>query len=141
MKTSEFKAVLDEMDLAVYKTTHGFLITEDEVGRDVAKVSNRHEHVIEIYADAYTALDKEQVKELFELLTAYASTPIVEREEPKKYYVKCPVTGQYLNKSEGENKALWWSNAYGNESNKFTREEIESFARKRDYLIEEEVTE
>ncbi|MBC2166178.1 hypothetical protein HCB26_06305 [Listeria booriae] len=140
MKTSEFKTILNEMDLAVYEWESAFIITEDELNWDIANVSKDYERIMSIEENAYEAIGSEQTCELFELLTAYASTPIAEREEPKKYYVKCPITGQYLNKSEGENKALWWSNAYGNESNKFTREEIESFARKRDYLIEEEVT-
>ncbi|MBC2004666.1 DUF1642 domain-containing protein [Listeria booriae] len=145
MKTSEFKQAIEEMGFITTNERDHVFVYLNKSHKDIewSAASVRVDRIFgfKMFIKHDVKISEEKKRNLAELLFEYASTPLDEREEPKLYYVKCPVTGQYLNKSEGENKAFWWSNAYGNESNKFTREEIESFARKRDYLIDEEVTE
>ncbi|MBC6134282.1 hypothetical protein HB825_05450 [Listeria booriae] len=137
MRTSEFKTMLDEMDLAVYESESAFIITEDELNWDIANVSKDYERIMSIEEHAYEAIGSGETCELFELLTAYASTPLDEREEPKKYYVKCPITGQYLNKSIN-NQNHWWTINCGDEA-MYTRAEIDAFEFEHDHLIEDEV--
>ncbi|EUJ44435.1 hypothetical protein [Paenilisteria rocourtiae] len=157
MKTSEFKAILDEMDLAAYETKEGFRVIDSNY--TFATVNNRREHVMKIYMDAHAILGREAVAELFELLTAYASTPLSEREEPKLYYLRDPVitTGynylaihnemqhrQYTDLPDSllgdfyqftdldDSDMGYWQ--YG-----FTRAEIDAFEFEHAHLIEKEV--
>lgn len=143
MKTSEFKTMLDEMDLAVYESESAFIITEDELNWDIANVSKDYERIMNIEENAYEAIGSEQTCELFELLTAYASTPIVEREEPKKFRIKCPITGQFLNRSKWEDDSFSWrGNSFETPEYQpqFTRQDIEEYEFPMENLIEEEVT-
>ena len=79
-------------------------------------------------------LDDDLKEELFDLATEYAKTPVEEREEEKKYYVKLPwlredfqylnfnkSTGMYLTATKGE---------YCNYQTKFTVEEIEEMKKR-----------
>ncbi|MBC1499370.1 hypothetical protein HB943_02055 [Listeria weihenstephanensis] len=144
METVEFKAILEEMDLAVRESTKGFLITEDESCCDVATVSNRCENVMCIVDDAHVALGRSAVTELFELLTAYASTPLDKCEPERKWYLRDPVKSckgdNYLNiMFEGGYRI--WSNERENSiyQTQFTRAEIEAFTFPTEHLIEDEV--
>ncbi|MBC1615412.1 hypothetical protein HB904_04385 [Listeria booriae] len=144
MKTSEFKTMLDKMDLAVYESESAFIITEDELNWDIANVSKDYERIMSIEENAYEAVGNEQTCELFELLTAYASTPLDEREEPKKWYLRDPVTSDkdenYLNYEGGE----YFFCSKDDEDDcqtKFTRAEIDAFEFEHAHLIEDEVTE
>ncbi|KMT62542.1 hypothetical protein [Paenilisteria newyorkensis] len=142
MKTSELKAILEEMGLAAYETKEGFRVAESNC--TIATVNNRREHVMRIYMDAHAALGREAVAELFELMTAYASTPLDEREEPKKWRIKCPITDYYLNfNNDGIIKPIWSASAIETDSwkSKFTRAEIEAFTFPTEHLIEDEVSE
>ncbi|MBC1893129.1 hypothetical protein HCA84_02495 [Listeria booriae] len=60
MKTSEFKAILDEMDLAVYESESAFIITEDELNWDIANVSKDYERIMSIEENVYEAIGSEQ---------------------------------------------------------------------------------
>ncbi|MBC1491427.1 hypothetical protein HCI99_06270 [Listeria booriae] len=146
MNTSEFKAILDEMDLAVYESESAFIITEDELNWDIANVSKDYERIMSIEENTYEAIGSEQTCELFELLTAYASTPLSEREEPKKWYLRDPVisdTGcNYLNINYLLVKRDFMGRLEGGGwQTKFTRAEIDAFEFEHAHLIEEEVTE
>ncbi|MBC2115712.1 hypothetical protein [Listeria booriae] len=144
MKTSEFKTMLDEMDLAVYESESAFIITEDELNWDIANVSKDYERIMSIEENAYEAIGSEQTDELFELLTAYASTPLSEREEPKKWYIKCPITDFYLKiKKDESTKPIWSASKLESElwKSKFTRAEIDAFEFPTDHLKKDEVTE
>ncbi|MBC2190510.1 hypothetical protein [Listeria booriae] len=142
MRTSEFKTMLDEMDLAVYESESAFIITEDELNWDIANVSKDHERIMSIEENAYEAIGSEQTCELFELLTAYASTPLDEREEPKKWYLRDPVISDkaenYLNYEDGECFFCNKDEKHGWQT-KFTRAEIDAFEFEHAHLIEEEV--
>lgn len=139
MKTSDFKAILEEMGLAAYETKEGFRVAESNY--TIATVNNRREHVMEIYMDAHAALGREAVAELFELLTAYAATPLEEREEERKWHIKCPITGLYLNINNKKGKAIWSSDKYESAGWQavYTRAEIDAFTFEHAHLIEEEV--
>ncbi|RQW65349.1 hypothetical protein DUK53_16810 [Listeria sp. SHR_NRA_18] len=90
----------------------------------------------------FEQLSDAEKQSLAELLFEYAATPLDEREEPKKWRIKCPITGLYLNKDRDRDKYTWSSSrevlSY---QTQFTRAEIEAFTFEHAHLIEEEVTE
>ncbi|MBC1231520.1 hypothetical protein HB816_13780 [Listeria booriae] len=144
MKTSEFKQAVEALGFTVVKEDSN-LVINGEGSLWLADVSLKYKYALRIYFGAIDEVGEEKTRKLFELLTAYASTPIVEREEPKKYYVKCPITGQYLHESiyYPSTKFTWretitvsfeWKSQY-------TRAEIDAFEFEHAHLIEEEVSE
>ena len=85
----------------------------------------------------FTKLTEElQKKELFNLLIKYSSTPIEEREEAKKYYLKHKflkglVCLQYLFLNKHTQEYSVGSNyEYGSYQTKFTKKEIEKIKQK-----------
>ncbi|MBC2258886.1 hypothetical protein [Listeria booriae] len=74
------------------------------------------------------------------LIFEYASTPIAEREESKKYHIKCPITGEYLSKNlYKKNKLEWGNRDISTNYSVFNRAEIDAFEFDHAQLIEEEV--
>ncbi|MBC2318758.1 hypothetical protein [Listeria booriae] len=147
MRTSEFKAILDEMDLAVYESESAFIITEDELNWDIANVSKDYERIMSIEENAYEAIGSEQTRKLFELLTAYASTTLDEREEPKMWYLRDPVLSDesfnYLKINRKTGDRIYGDKYdYGdNWQAYYTRAEIDAFEFPTDHLKEDEVME
>ncbi|MBC2303408.1 hypothetical protein [Listeria booriae] len=146
MKTSEFKAILNELNLKYYER-NGEWVAHDETYYDLISVSVDCQFAMKITKHAYEVLNAEQVAELYELVTAYASTPISEREEPKKWYLRDPVTQRYLFINEQYcddiyEKRMWGRGMFSNRNwkNKFTRAEIDAFEFEHAHLIEDEVT-
>ena len=85
----------------------------------------------------FTKLIKEtKKKELFDLLVEYSSTPIKEREEEKKYYLKHKFIrfregSDYLNyKTKSKNYVLNSSTDTAKYKTKFTEQEIEELKEK-----------
>ncbi|MBC2188686.1 hypothetical protein [Listeria booriae] len=142
MKTSEFKQAIEALGFTVVKEDSD-LVINGEGSLWLADVSLKYKYALRIYFGAIDEVGEEKAKELFELLTAYASTPIAEREEPKKWYLKCPITGAYLNVAKNDPSALIWSDfkEVGHFKTKFTRAEIDAFEFEHAHLIEEEVME
>lgn len=141
MKTKEFKQAIEALDLVVRETGYAYLIDGDKCYNSIASVSKVYKAVMRIKLRTYDVLDGKQTDELFELLTAYASTPLDEREEPKLYYLKCPITKMYLNQDPWEDDSFSWTTSKRETSDyrtKFTRAEIEAYDL--EHLIEEEVT-
>ncbi|MBC1615346.1 hypothetical protein HB904_04055 [Listeria booriae] len=139
MKTSEFKATLNELNLKYY-VRNGEWIAHDETYYDLISVSVDCQFAMKITKHAYEVLNAEQVAELYELVTAYASTPLDEREEPRLYYIQCPITKMYLNQETQDDDSFLWTTSKRETSDyrtKFTRAEIEAYDL--EHLIEEEV--
>ncbi|MBC2048246.1 hypothetical protein [Listeria booriae] len=149
MKTSEFKQAVEEIGLDLGSvgsetSVNMYMIFDPDTRGDVATIFKNDLYGMRVSGDASNRIGEEKTKELFELLTAYASTPIVEREEPKKFRIKCPITGQFLNRSKWEDDSFSWrGNSFETPEYQpqFTRQDIEEYEFPMENLIEEEVTE
>ncbi|MBC1525453.1 hypothetical protein HB884_14685, partial [Listeria booriae] len=144
MKTKEFKKAVEALDLVVRETDYAYLIDGDKCYNSIASVSKVYKAVMRVTLRTYDVLDGKQTDELFELLTAYASTPLDEREEPKKWYLRDPVisdTGcNYLNINYLLVKRDFMGRLEGGGwQTKFTRAEIDAFEFEHAHLIEDEV--
>ena len=86
MKYSEFKREVEKSGL-----THSTRCVEIVVkvhGRTVMGVSTNREYIVDSEWDEFQSLHKKIQGELFDLAYQLAKTPIVEREEEKKYHLK-----------------------------------------------------
>ena len=86
MKYSEFKREVEKLGL-----THSTRCAEIVVkvhGRTVMGVSTNREYIVDSEWDEFQSLHKKIQGELFDLAYQLAKTPIVEREEEKKYHLK-----------------------------------------------------
>jgi hypothetical protein len=91
MKTKEFIEKVEELGFEVMEgknSSERWIELFDSNCYAVSKVST--EYICEIVTtfNEFTNLQKDLKKQLFELLVEYSSTPIEEREEKKKYYLK-----------------------------------------------------
>ena len=103
MKYSEFEREVEKLGF-----THSTRCVEIVVkvhGRTVMGVSTNREYIVDSEWDEFQSLHKKTQGELFDLAYQLAKTPLVEREEEKKYWLqKIPVP---LLDKEGEKKWLW----------------------------------
>ncbi|MBC2163454.1 hypothetical protein [Listeria booriae] len=138
MKTKEFKKAVEALGFDLFSNRGYIRIDiEDEI---FASVNCNRALEFDVDYTAYKDLADIDKRALFTLLFEYASTPIAEREEPKKYYVKCPITKMYLNQETQDDDSFLWTTSKRETSDyrtKFTRAEIEAYDL--EHLIEEEV--
>ena len=103
MKYSEFEREVEKLGI-----THNTSCAEIVVkvhGRTVMGVSTNREYIVDSEWDEFQSLHKNTQGELFDLAYQLAKTPLVEREEEKRYWLqKIPVP---LLDKEGEKKWLW----------------------------------
>ena len=86
MKYSEFKREVEKLGF-----THSTRCAEIVVkvhGRTVMGVSTNREYIVDSEWDEFQSLHKKTQGELFDLAYQLAKTPLTEREEEKKYYLK-----------------------------------------------------
>ena len=86
MKYSEFEREVEKLGI-----THDTRCAEIVVkvhGRTVMGVSTNREYIVDSEWDEFQSLHKKTQGELFDLAYQLAKTPLVEREEEKKYYLK-----------------------------------------------------
>ena len=86
MKYSEFEREVEKLGF-----THNTRCAEIVVkvhGRTVMGVSTNREYIVDSEWDEFQSLHKKIQGELFDLAYQLAKTPIVEREEEKKYYLR-----------------------------------------------------
>ena len=91
MKTKEFTRRVEELGFYVDKERRIFSIYGSDDQTDdmpLAFVDRYYPYQINTSFMELNTLSNRTKKELFKLLTDYASTPIDEREEEKKYYLK-----------------------------------------------------
>ncbi|MBC1474945.1 hypothetical protein HB852_09975 [Listeria grandensis] len=145
MKTSEFKKAVEALRFDLGHsgdgTTIDMFMVYDEDSHHVGSVYTKHKYGMRICFDAVEELGEKKAHKLAELLFEYASTPLDEREEPKKWYIKCPITGEYLNVDKTNQNEMTWSDfsEVGHYKTKFTRAEIDAFEFEHAHLIEDEV--
>ncbi|MBC1801010.1 hypothetical protein [Listeria booriae] len=142
MKTSEFKQAVEALGFDLFSNRGYIRIDiEDEI---FASVNCNRALEFDVDYTAYKELADIDKRALFTLLFEYASTPLSEREEPKKFRIKCPITGQFLNRSKWEDDSFSWrGNSFETPEYQpqFTRQDIEEYEFPMENLIEEEVTE
>ena len=105
MKYSEFEREVEKLGF-----THSTRCAEIVVkvhGRTVMGVSTNQEYIVDSEWDEFQSLHKKTQGELFDLAYQLAKTPLVEREEEKKYRVKFPTITRggnavYLQKDTGD---------------------------------------
>ena len=119
MKTSEFIKRVEEL---------GYEVVE---GWDSVRVFRDNSSVATVHGIRVNSLDtyweKDVPHELFHVLFSYASTPIEERKEDKKYYLYHPVLNNYFNYNKIDEYYIW-SDVFQttNVQVMFTEEEIEN---------------
>lgn len=93
MKTKELKRIAEECGFTIV-CGFGYYTIKNSFGEYIARV-NRMD-MLQIDTDFYTwdRLDETVKRKLFDLLVEYAKTPINEREEETKFYLR----HKYINK-------------------------------------------
>lgn len=131
MKTNEFIKEVEALgfDTGIFFETGVSVRTE--YGGDILKIGSRSVYKIDCFHFAYDNLDTCTREKLFKLAVEYASTPLEEREEEKKYYIRLKGirdNESYVNLRENDNE-LSMSTIYQptNYKTQFTKSEIERY--------------
>lgn len=103
MKTKEFIKRVEELGFKVNKGITRICIVSE--GLTVATISTERVHYINCFC--FVDIEWKNQDKLFDLIVEYARTPIEDREEQKKFYLR-----------------PWWEN------NQFTLKEIEEIKEK-----------
>ena len=82
MKTKEFIKRVEDLGYTIFSTNEPFIQIYDHRERILAEVSREKQYQININKDEHIT------KTLFDLIVEYASTPVEDREEEKRYYLK-----------------------------------------------------
>lgn len=139
MKTKEFIERVKSLGLDVEYDYHSYEENLEVVlfNALIANVSNDCEYEFDTNYPDFRKLSKKRKKDLFELLVEYSSTPIEEREQEKKYYLKHKFLQNdyyydnddehcYLNNYTPKNNLLLKSKAATDDyKTQFTKQEIE----------------
>ncbi|MBC1459338.1 hypothetical protein, partial [Listeria newyorkensis] len=111
MKTSEFKQAVDKLGFETSpsgnKGARWLYILESS--RQVAVVDVDRFMKVDTRFVEFGYLTEWQQVTLGALLFEYASTPLDEREPERKWYIKCPITGYYLNRDKDEDNRFVWT--------------------------------
>ena len=87
MKTNEFIKRVDELGFEAWISGSIAYVLKD--GRyEVARIKTKRACAIDFFYLLNETLDKEISEKLFDLIVEYAKTPLDEREEEKKFYLK-----------------------------------------------------
>ena len=104
MKYSEFETEVEKMGFYIgYSPLYLFVV--DRYTEKLASISKEFDMWLDTEYQEFPKLPQEQRAALFDLLYVISKTPLVEREEEKRYWLqKIPVP---LLDKEGEKKWLW----------------------------------
>ena len=87
MKTKEFIKKVEELGFGIRITGNIFYILKDG-GKTIARVEVDKAFSIDICCPSSRSLEEEIRGKLFYLVVEYASTPVKDREEEKKFYLE-----------------------------------------------------
>ncbi|MBC1801094.1 hypothetical protein [Listeria booriae] len=138
MKTKEFKQSIERLGFTV-RNSNSFRNIYYR-GIEIGYVSRKIIGTMATIGCAIELISERDKDDLLRLMYQYSLTPIAEREEPKLYYLKCPITKMYLNQETQDDDSFLWTTSKRETSDyrtKFTRAEIEAYDL--EHLIEEEV--
>lgn len=134
MTTKEFIKKVEELDFYVEESNFGIHIFEKNDKGICSFVSGTNVAALNTNFVSFRKLEDNLKQELLGLITEYAKTPIEDREEPKKYYLKieiddqnfrCEISG-YLNKCKvGGRYTLSSKGESLNYQTQFTQAEID----------------
>ena len=133
MKYSEFKREVEKLGFTYSKRCEQVAVKVD--GQTVMDISTGRKYIVDNEWNKYQQLNETTQEQLFDLAYQLAKTPLAEREEEKKYYVKLPSVTKsmrvvYLVKdtSNGDKVSVDWSNedfvTCGPTIYRFTEQEI-----------------
>lgn len=88
MKTKEFVKKVKELGLGVYTHGRDLDIESGYYNYVVATIDIKEMYGLSISYNDYIALDEDTKKELYKLCIEYAATPVDEREEERKFYLR-----------------------------------------------------
>ncbi|WP_057510419.1 hypothetical protein [Staphylococcus simulans] len=145
MKTKEFIASVENMG---FKIEQGLSIisVKSEMNETLAYVGEECTKSMSTLFRNFMCLADEEKENLFKVIFEYASTPLEDREEPKKYRFRIKYTGKYydyLNYDSYDEK--WYFAGKGIDpynKNEFTLEELPVWVHKmleQGHLVKEEV--
>ena len=133
MKYTEFEKKVKEIPEVAEVTVSGYGVTvEDRPGRRLLDVSSNYMHTIYTAYESWRYLSESTQAKLYKLAYELASTPLEEREEPKKYYYRLPYMGDlgYLNYDKVDRCISYSNDAQGYVfQTQFTREEYAEIAK------------
>ena len=103
MKYSEFEREVEKLGFTHSKRCEQVAVKVD--GQTVMGISTGRKYIVDNEWNKYQQLNETTQGELFDLAYQLAKTPLVEREEEKRYWLQ-KITVPLLDK-EGEKKWLW----------------------------------
>ena len=89
MKYSEFKREVEKLGFTYSKRCPEVVVKVN--GKTLVGVSTNREYIVDNEWDAYQNLHKSTQGQLFDLAYQLAKTPLAEREEEKRYYLRYDV--------------------------------------------------
>ena len=106
MKYSEFKREVEKMGFVVDDSSTPIYVDKNEDGETLMSIGRHKQFWLDPGWSGFEALDEVQKLGLYALGYKLAKTPLVEREEEKKYRVKFPAITRlgrniYLSKEKG----------------------------------------
>ena len=138
MKYSEFKREVEKLGFVVIDSGAPIYVDKDKAGETLMSIDVHRRFRLDPDWRGFNKLTEDQQLKVYDLAYQLAKTPLVEREEEKRYWLqKIPVP---LLDKEGEKKWLWKytgmtpSNVFGTDTTKidgklyqtiFTESEIE----------------
>lgn len=141
MKTKEFIKKVKDLGFEYEKAEEVYFIYDNE-GTEYAAVCHTTPNQISNMKRAWDWLDKDVQEKLFDLLIEYAKTPVDEREEPKKYYLR----HRWMKEEDYNYLSLYLEDntyflddieGFNWTENKFTLKEIEEIKEKYDTKLED----
>lgn len=149
MKYTEFEAKVKELpDVAEVDHRSNTVYVRDISGDTLFHISGYYMRSIYTIYDTWRGLSESTQAALYKLAYELTTTPLEEREEPKKYYYRLPYlesTRNFLNYDKEDRYISYHNDGHGDIfQTQFTREEYAAIAKKHGipdgYHIEEEVT-
>ena len=117
MKYSEFKREVEKLGFVVIDSGAPIYVDKDKAGETLMSIDVHRRFRLDPDWRGFNKLTEDQQLKVYDLAYQLAKTPLVEREEEKRYWLqKIPVP---LLDKEGEKKWLWkytgaaLSNAFG----------------------------
>lgn len=131
MKTNEFIEEVEGLGFDIIRILKTGVNVRTNDGKIVLSAGGKNVYKIDCFHDSYDNLDSCTREKLFKLAVEYASTPLEDRVEEKKYYIKLKGIRDnvsYVNLRENDNE-LSMSTIYQptNYKTQFTKSEIERY--------------
>lgn len=131
MKTKEFIKEAEALGFNSKILSKAVVVTSAKNGNTVLTIGGQKDCKIDCFYSAYDNLTPCIREKLFKLVVEYASTPLSERYEENKYYIKLKGTtgdGQYLNYDIEDDK-YYIDDDYNSEIEitQFTEQEIKKY--------------